>query len=603
MSSTSVELVTRAINDFKSRHGLADETATSIISTLHLMNTHQIDLAGAQERTSRGGTDHGINGWFLDSEASTLFLYQSRLGETKTQVLRGLDELKTAAGWVGALVTEGDAGRNSSNIAINNLIQNLISLSEKPKRVELVLLSTLSEDDIVSSNEFGYAGRDLSKLPLFKSLKRQGGLSLRAAPFNLRSEGVAEATQYGLTSRESTQLALGGRSELKVSMVSLYSLVELLRKRGNLVFEKNVRLHLNTKESRTRVEHPLEATLAAITDGRLDPNYFTAYHVGVAITASAYEEAQDGQLFIELPYIINGCQTVSVANRFLVRLEKAKQIEKIDRFKHIHVIAKVVTRAPEDQLREIATCNNRQNPIEGWQLFSNDPIHVEIEAALRERGVFYERQKGKFASDAISQRQGVYPGTHGTYVEVLGLGQGIVLCRGQLSLAAKPSEIFSSKERHDAVFSADLPGRVSDIIWTFNAMKALKRSLIQYLHQATHSDETSQNVFNRPVIRHALNQIGMLDLVQKRREFHEQFTKRLYKRASPSLVDALQPVWRKSVAKMKRFCAEETDGPNGEVTSERLEAFVHELASDQGLSPAGAMPFTSQSVKWQPSMT
>ena len=69
-------------------------------------------------------------------------------------------------------------------------------------------------------------------------------------------------------------LDLSNKAALWVGTVSLDSLVQLVRKRGNLVFDKNVRLHLNTKESRARVESPLEATLAAIVEGKKSPNFF-----------------------------------------------------------------------------------------------------------------------------------------------------------------------------------------------------------------------------------------------------------------------------------------------------------------------------------------
>jgi hypothetical protein len=80
-------------------------------------------------------------------------------------------------------------------------------------------------------------------------------------------------------------------------------------------------------------------------------------------------------------------------------LEKSSNNEEaLARFKQIKVIAKVVVGTTNDELKEITNANNRQNPIENWQLFSNEPIHIEIEQILKENGVFYERQKGKFDS-------------------------------------------------------------------------------------------------------------------------------------------------------------------------------------------------------------
>jgi hypothetical protein len=74
-----------------------------------------------------------------------------------------------------------------------------------------------------------------------------------------------------------------------------------------------------------------------------------------------------------------------------------------------------------------------------------------------------------------------YQASNGTFVTVLGLGQLISLCRRQMQLAAKPSEIFVNKESHDAVFTKSVAERPHDIIWAFNAHKAVKRAFQKYL--------------------------------------------------------------------------------------------------------------------------
>jgi hypothetical protein len=90
-------------------------------------------------------------------------------------------------------------------------------------------------------------------------------------------------------------------------------------------------------------------------------------------------------------------------------------------------MANVGIQASQELEREIAICNNRQNPIEAWQLFSNDPIHVEIEAVLKEKGVFYERQEGRF--EAARKRLGKlrlqYQNAHDTRIGVEDLAQQI----------------------------------------------------------------------------------------------------------------------------------------------------------------------------------
>ncbi len=211
--------------------------------------------------------------------------------------------------------------------------------------------------------------------------------------------------------------------------------------------------YLNTKEARNRLEHPLEDTFERISNGSLDPNIFPFYHVGVTLTAGDCKPGPAGEYLLETPCVINGCQTINIADRFLRRLEKEKADEKLKRFRSIPVLAKVVVAATDEQVREIANCNNRQNPIEAWQLFSNEPIHVRIEEAFEQIGVFYERQRGKFDAEMKHvENLNRYYATNKTKITVEELGQLITLCRRQIQIAAKPSEIFTTKQTHDEVF-------------------------------------------------------------------------------------------------------------------------------------------------------
>jgi hypothetical protein len=226
--------------------------------------------------------------------------------------------------------------------------------------------------------------------------------------------------------------------------------VELYRQRGDVLFEKNVRLSLmDNKEARERLVNPMNTTLDLITSARLSPNIFPFYHIGVTLAASSASNAhgQDSQfLNLEAPNIINGCQTIVIANEYLKTLEKHKRDLAIKLFKQIKIIAKVVVGTTNDELKEITNSNNRQNPIENWQLFSNESIHVEIEAALKDIGIFYERQKGKFLTVMKNaERAKHYYATRGAYIKVMDLGQVIALSRNNIQWAAKPSEIFLNR--------------------------------------------------------------------------------------------------------------------------------------------------------------
>jgi hypothetical protein len=138
-------------------------------------------------------------------------------------------------------------------------------------------------------------------------------------------------------------------------------------------------------------------------------------------------------------------------------------------------------------------------------------MHVELEAALKEVGIFYERQKGKF--DTVMKQAEVawhYGSSNGTYLRVLDLAQVIALARGNRAFAAKPSEIFATKENHDAIFDITVPQYVYDAILCANLIKAVKRGLNNYLGLAAHANSYAPAIFNKASVRMHVFQLALL---------------------------------------------------------------------------------------------
>ena len=593
------EQVIKRVREFKAKHGVLDEQDEAVIATLHLMNTHDLDLHGAQDRTSRGSNDHGIDAWYYDPAGASLTLYQSKLTTSKAMALKGFEGLTNACKWLADLLRKAELDVPPTNSGILNLARCLADTHQSVRNVVCVLISPFDANELDDADDFAFARTDIAKSALYGLLKERGGsLDVRVEQYKFSGAGVVPPASYTVAVKEDTSLSVDGKVHLQVVFVSLHSLIDLFRRRGNLVFEKNVRLYLNTKEAKARLEHPLEETLEQICAGSLDPNIFPFYHVGVTLAATGCARV-NGNLSLDAPYIINGCQTVNIASRYLTKLEKAKASGKIERFRSIQVIAKVVTRASNAQLREIANCNNRQNPIEPWQLFSNDPIHVEVEASLRDVGVFYERQKGRFEAEItrLSALQ-TYSNTNGTYVTVEGLGQVICLCRRQMQLAAKQSEIFVNKERHDSVFTKDIPEYPHDMIWAFNAHKAVKRALQKYLWLPTLDNDRTHRIFNKQIVKQTMFYVAMMDLYQRKRAVSTRFVCSLNKIAPPNLVDEAEACYHLVVKKTRDFYLAESKNLEVEVSWRKMEGFLVTLCTQIGLDFEGAMPFTERAANW-----
>jgi hypothetical protein len=219
---------------------------------------------------------------------------------------------------------------------------------------------------------------------------------------------------------------------------------------------------------------------------------------------------------------------------------------------------------------------------------------------LAEAGVFYERQKGKFEAEmksveAISR----YRNTNGTKVIVVELGQLICLSRRWLQLSAKPSDVFASKEEHDRVFTWDVPNEhIRDIVWSFNAFKAAKSALTNYLRLPAHENEQTHTIFAKPLVRHSLYYVCLMHLYQRCQFLAAQFAFRLNKKAPGLLGKEAEVLYKKVISKTKAWYLDQSRNLETDVSWKRLDAFVTQLCNEAGLDSDGPMPFTDKQMDW-----
>ena len=595
-----------AIKAFRAKLGI-ETTDESLIATIHLMNTHGMDLHAALDQSSRSANDNGIHAWYCDEAKGDLFIYRSKLTESRSAALRGLEDLDEARQWIEKLLTNGAAAPiPNDNHCLFNLSASLTRAGQPVCQINFHVISPFERKELEDLPDIDGLQKVFikSKLNEFIRRERDGKLSLNLTQYNLETSLPEKIKTYPLTTLPDSRIELRKDAYLDLSYVPLFSLVDLYRQRGTVLFDKNVRLSLiSTKEAKERLVNPLEATLDKITSGELSPNIFPFYHIGVTIAASASTTESDGHLSLEAPSIINGCQTITIANEYLRRLEKSTQNEEaLQRFKQIKVIAKVVVGTTNEELKEITNANNRQNPIDNWQLFSNEPIHIEIEQVLKENGVFYERQKGKFDSVVKNADNAkFYFNTRGAYIKVADLGQVVALAKRLLQWAAKPSDIFLNKQNHDKIFDRTIPNRYRDAIFCTNLYKAIKRGLHVYLEQPTHANSNAPQIFAKNMVRAHLFHLALLYFYQNPNKdtLRALYSTQLLKIASMTLVDEMQTFYAKVISKTKNWYNDESNALSTEVPKRSMDMFFRGLESELGIdSDRAAMPFSSRGIDW-----
>jgi hypothetical protein len=595
------------IKSLRAKYGL-EGSDENLIATTHLMNTHGIDVNAALDQSSRSGNDCGIDAWYYDSVSQELFIYQSKLTESKPAALRGFIDLSDARQWLEQVIISGTVEVvPSDNHCLFNLYTRLSQVRTILKKVHFILISLFDKMELEDSVEYQEFEKKLikSELNVFVRQELSGKLIVDASEYNLEHSIPEKIKTYPISKIPNARIGLRGNAHLDLAYVSLYSLVELHRQRGNVLFDKNVRLSLiSTKEARERLVNPMESTLEMITSGKLSPSIFPFYHIGVTLSASSISDEDTDLLNLEAPSIINGCQTITIANEYLKKLEKQQNSDAIELFKQIKVVAKVVVGTSNEELKEITNSNNRQNPIENWQLFSNEPIHIEIEAALKDIGVFYERQKGKF--DSVMKNADYakhYFATNGTYIKVVDLGQILSLSKQNLQWAAKPSEIFLNKDNHDRIFDRLIPKYPRDIIFTSNLLKATKRGLNNYLERPTHANSIyAPIIFKKPIVRAHVYHLALLHFYQSnnRKSARADFSRILNKIASPRLVDEVESFYQRIITKIRDWYIQESKNLTVEISKKRMDKFFATLAIELGIDIAnGTIPFSATSIDWR----
>lgn len=588
----------KTIKDFKVRFAL-DGTEENVVTTLHLMNTHLVDKDTALDQSSLGSSDFGIDGWYYDLKTNELFIYQSKLTDSRGLALQGLKDLTTALNFLEKVIVQKNVGKVPKNKSIYNLFVELAKKDGQLKKISFILISPIDPNDLLDAPEVSATENTIRESALYKTLNERGGrVSLDIQEYNFEKAIAPSNKKYTINKLESFILRLRNNSFLEITFIPVYNLVLLYRQRGDILFHKNIRLSLyDYKDAKNRVVTPMENTFEQICKGNLSPNIFPFYHVGITISATTNSSDVSNEIALETPYVINGCQTITIADRFLRELENKKDISSIEKFKEINVLAKVVIGTNDEELKEITNCNNRQNPIENWQLFSNDPIHIEIESSLLDCEVFYERQKGKFKSlmnktDIIKN----YSKTNQTFIDVETLGQIIALSKGNYQWTAKPGEIFLNKQNHDSIFTKDIPNYPKDIILCNNLFKAAKRGLKNYLNLPVHYNEITWGIFNKPIVLAYVHRTALIYHYQK--VAHDRkYAEWLYKNASSTLVSEFDKIYTKFITKTKNFYLAEQ---SKDVSSKKLTNFFENQFIELGIDPdEGVMPFTERTIKWE----
>lgn len=419
---------------------------------LYLEQEHGVPRERAKNQIAFGAEEYGIDGFHFDLERRNLYLYQFKYTDSHSQFKGSFKRLIDAGVERVFAGPNRDANKNAMVLQLRSrLHENRAAIDQvcfrfvfrgNPHEAEqskvLESLREQLENKKYLAEQF-FEPRNIGFLVEFRSSEGKVG-SVQAA---------RERSSFKISLDEAVVRKGPSGEEMQVGFMRLTDLVSMYRSMGSRFFDRNIRYGLEETEAVNRAIASALKTIAL--DGKDDPKVFAFNHNGITLYAEQLVEEDKGYL-ITAPSLLNGAQTVVTARNFLDRYKDNGSFLK-GQFEAIRVLSKVITSASPRFVTMVTVNNNRQNPVEPWNLRANDEIQLELQDKFRaDVGVYYERQENAF--DQLSPEDLADYGIRedSRALQMLKLTQTFLLTDGHLSRLSEMRSIFEEDKNYGQVF-------------------------------------------------------------------------------------------------------------------------------------------------------
>lgn len=444
--------VAQVANEMKPLRGGVDN---DYFGLLFLEKEFKLSRDDASEQIAYGGNDFGIDGYHVDRQAKNLHLLQFKFSKSADQFIGSMQRLITAG-----LARVFDAkSQQAENPIIREIKSKLYELRNVIDTVYLEFIFTGDPDKAQENEALQKLREDLQS----RSYLTQAYFG-RAVPIIVRFRSTLKRGHEELYTPLSFPLGMSGDLSsagpdgqmMHVGFVKLRELHTMFVAMKERFLDRNIRSLLSGRKpgDETAVNRRLIKAFEEIVISRKTaPAVFAFNHNGVTLFAELFEGAE-GDYRITEPRLLNGAQTIGSFDAFVKsHRDNAVLAQSTDRLDAIKVMCKVITRSDQDFITTVTICNNRQNPVEPWNLRANDMIQLQLANRFREEvGLFYERQENAFEhfSDEELQEKGLKTGDA---VELVRLAQTFLVTDGNIDKLSRMTEVFENDKSYEQVFS------------------------------------------------------------------------------------------------------------------------------------------------------
>ena len=366
------------------------------------------DFSQRERTITDGAYDGGIDGYFIDTEAKTIHIIQSKFRiteknfETKEILLGELLSMDVNRILDGE--TSDEAG-NPYNGKILQFQREVSSISDVARySYRIIVLANLKG---VSSQKLqqltgGYAAEvfDFEKTYIQLVFPVLTGTYFTAnditIPIDLSNKNSGSKISYNVTTRY-------GNCEITVLFVPTLEIAKLMGKYKNAILKYNPRSYLDLEGQ--SVNNAIRTTIL-----QTQSNEFALFNNGITMLSEEtfFNEKvgskNKAQLRVTNPQIINGGQTSFTLSRIYAEDPENAEAKFADKEVLLKVITLLDGNASTSKLQlidEISNATNKQTTVINADRFANEAFHVQVQNSMFERyGLLYERKRGEL-SDGV----------------------------------------------------------------------------------------------------------------------------------------------------------------------------------------------------------
>jgi len=419
---------------------------------LYLKKKFKTTVEDIARQCAFGNNDYGVDAYYIDRDSRNLYLYQFKWSVNQNLFRESLERLAKEG-------MERIFGNALQDPEQNELLRNLkADLYEYRSLIQRVFVHYVFKGDSEAaekSDGLQYRKENvLNKRYLLQQYFNNPDIDLQVEFFSDArvppAQSSLETYALAFSAPVSVQTA-DGQKKMHVAFVPLMDLYRIYKGLGQRFLDRNIRSGL--KDESPPKAKIRDALAEIVIRQKMSPDLFAFNHNGVTIAAEQLT-IENGRSLVEVPRLLNGAQTITSIARFLKDNESnpALTANAAD-LEAIKVLTRIVVDDPfSDFIKKVTVCNNRQIPVEPWNLRANDRIQCDLHDKFKDEvHVYYSRQENAFANIPNDERElmGI-PDVRD--IRIRPLAQTFLAIQGEIAKMSQLPEVFENEKLYEACF-------------------------------------------------------------------------------------------------------------------------------------------------------